>query len=141
LACPQPIGTQPITFNLRTEASPLDYLGNDETVVPKTMFLGNGQVVVLNEVQQEYGLYRVTLSSTGEVIGLDDTNTGSESFGSGPANRLVECSFHMSFEWTGVLDEQLASTFEVPAEYIGEEVHIALEFDSTVKVLPGRTAG
>jgi hypothetical protein len=137
LACPDPIGTQAISFNSRTEDSPLHYLSNDETVVPKTIFLSSGQTVVLNQVQQEYGLYSITLLSTDELIGLDDTNTGSESFGTGPTDRLAECSFQMHFEWTGVLDEELARTFEVAEQYIGEEVRISLDFDSTVKVIAG----
>ena len=113
LACPGAIGTQAISFNSRTEDSPLYYLSDDETVVPKTIFLSGGQTVVLNQVQQEYGLYSVTLLSTNELIGLDDTNTGSESFGTGPTDRLVECSFQMHFEWTGVLDLEFATAFEV----------------------------
>ena len=137
LACPDPIGTQAISFNARTEDSPLHYLSNDETVVPKIMFLSSGQLVILNHVQQEYGLYRVTLLSTNELVGLDDTNTGSESFGVGPTDRLAECSFHMDFEWSGVLDEELARAFEVSEQYIGEDVRISLAFDSTVKVIAG----
>jgi hypothetical protein len=137
LACPDPIGTQAISFNSRTEDSPLHYLSDDATVVPKTIFLSSGQTVVLNQVQQEYGLYSVTLLSTNELIGLDDTNTGSESFGTGPTDRLVECSFQMHFEWTGVLDEELARAFEVAEQYIGEDVRISLDFESTVKVIAG----
>jgi hypothetical protein len=134
LTCPD-LGTQAIGFNSRTEDSPLRYLKNDETVVPKVMFLSGGQTVVLNHVQQEYGLYEVTLLSTGETIGLDDTNTGSESFGTGPAGRLVDCNFQMHFEWTGILDEELAETFEVAEVHIGDEVRISLDFESDVTVI------
>jgi hypothetical protein len=137
LACPDPIGTQAISFNSRTEDSPLRYLSDEETVVPKIMFLSSGQTVVLNQVQQEYGLYSVTLLSTNELVGLDDTNTGSESFGTGPTDRLAECSFQMHFEWTGVLDDELARAFEVAEEYIGEDVRISIDFDSRVKVIAG----
>jgi hypothetical protein len=51
--------------------------------------------------------------------------------------RLVACSFQMHFEWTGVLDEELARAFEVAEQYIGEDVRISIDFDSTVKVIAG----
>lgn len=135
LACPAPIGTQAVSFNERTEDNPVRYLLNDETVVPKTIFLDSGQIVVLNNVVQEYGLYSVTLLSTNERVAYDDTNTGSESFGIGPTGRLVECRFDMHFEWTGILDADLARVFEVE-DYIGEDVRISIDFDSTVQVIP-----
>jgi hypothetical protein len=43
----------------------------------------------------------------------------------------------MHFEWTGVLDEELARAFEVAEQYIGEDVRISIDFDSTVKVIAG----
>ena len=99
------------------------------------MFLDSGQVVTLNNVAQEYGLYSVTLLSTNELIALDDTNTGREAFGVGPSDPLVECQFDMHFEGTGTLDGELAREFEVE-EYIGEDVLISNDFESTVQVIP-----
>jgi hypothetical protein len=141
LTCPAPIGQQDITVNSRPQDSPLYYLRDSGTAVPKVMSLSDGRVAVLNGVRQEYGLYSITLVSTDEMIGHDDTNTGSESYGPGPAGRLVQCAFHLDVEWTGVLDAELATLFEVDDVHVGSDVHISIDLDSTVSVIvtsPGR---
>lgn len=125
LSCPPPIGEQTLTFNMRVESNPIG-------------FLGSGQVVVARRVTDATATFTITLASDGSLLAGPVTESEpDEVFGNVPEDRLVTCTFALTFEFTAPLDEETAEGFDLDPSLVGQLVIFHADVTGTVQLLPG----
>jgi hypothetical protein len=125
LSCPTPIGEQTLAFNMRVQDNPIG-------------FLGSGQVVVARRVTDTISTFTITLASDGSLLAGPVTGPEpDEVFGNVPEERLVTCTFALTFEFTAPLDEETAQGFDLDPSLIGQLVTFHADVTGTVQLIPG----
>ncbi len=125
LSCPVPIGTQPLSFNIRVQENPIG-------------FLASGQVVVAKQITNVLDTVTITLASDGTVLaGPVTSSVPDEITGVGPADMLLSCTFELHFTFTAPLDAETAQFFGIASSFVGQLVTFHDDVTGSVTVIPG----